>query len=385
MKIGIVGSGPSGLYLSIFLKIKHPESEVIVFEKESKLSKKLYATGNGHCNLLNKNLSKDKYNQPEFMAPVLEKYNYAFLEGVLKSLGIEVTSNGDYVYPLSESAPSYALYLKKLAEKVGVSFLTETRVIDYAVKGSNIEVKTDKKNYVFDNLVIATGGRSDPKLGSDGSFYEVLKKHGYSLVEPRPGLTPLTLNDKDIKPLAGVRHKANVKTFLGKEKIFDENGEILYKNDGISGIVIFNAESAIYRHKSPKDIELVVDLFPDWDFEELVKRLAHDEGLNSKFYLDSYLVEPFQKHVLARSKGKDALCVATTMKNLRYSVKGHYDFDYSQVTIGGVSLEEVDENLLSKREKGVYLIGELLDIDGNCGGYNLTWSLISAIIAFKAL
>ena len=231
MKIGIVGSGPSGLYLSIFLRIKHPESEVIVFEKESKLSKKLYATGNGHCNLLNKNLSKDKYNQPEFMAPVLEKYNYAFLEGVLKSLGIEVTSNGDYVYPLSESAPSYALYLKKLAEKVGVSFLTETRVIDYVVKGSNIEVKTEKKNYVFDNFVIATGGRSDPKLGSDGSFYEVLKKHGYSLVEPRPGLTPVTLNDKDIKPLAGVRHKANVKAFLGKEKIFDENGEILYKND----------------------------------------------------------------------------------------------------------------------------------------------------------
>ena len=179
MKIGIIGSGPSGLYLSIFLKIKQPESEVVVFEKESKLSKKLYATGNGHCNLLNKNLVKEKYNHPEFMGPILEKYPYAFLEGVLKSLGIELTSNGDYVYPLSESAPAYALYLKKLAEKVGVSFVTETRVLDYVSKDPQIEVKTDKKTYVFDKLVIATGGKSDPKLGRDGSFYEILKKHGY--------------------------------------------------------------------------------------------------------------------------------------------------------------------------------------------------------------
>lgn len=385
MKIGIIGSGPSGLYLSIFLKIKHPESEVVVFEKESKLSKKLYATGNGHCNLLNKNLVKEKYNHPEFMGPILEKYPYSFLEGVLKSLGIELTSNGDYVYPLSESAPAYALYLKKLAEKVGVSFVTETRVLDYVSKDPQIEVKTDKKTYAFDKLVIATGGKSDPKLGSDGSFYEILKKHGYEFAEPKPGLTPLVLNDKDIKPLAGVRHKANVKAFLGKDSIFDEDGEILYKNDGISGIVIFNAESAIYRHKNPKDIELVVDLFPDWTFEELMKRLAHDEALNSKFYLDSYLVEPLQKHILARSKGTDALCIATSMKNLRYSVKNHYDFDYSQVTIGGLSLTEVDENLLSKKEKGVYLIGELLDVDGNCGGYNLAWSLLSAIIVFKSI
>jgi predicted Rossmann fold flavoprotein len=319
------------------------------------------------------------------MAPILEKYGYPFLEGVLKSLGIELTANGDYVYPLSESAPSYALYLKKLAEKVGVTFVTETRVLDYKAEEKEIEVKTDKKSFIFDKLVIATGGKSDPKLGSDGSFYEILKKHGYSIVEPIPGLTPLTLNDKDIKPLAGVRHKANVKAFLGKEKIFDENGEVLYKNDGISGIVIFNAESAIYRHQNPKDIELVVDLFPEWSFEELMNRLAHDEALNSKFYLDSYLVEPLQKHVLSRSKGNDALCIATSMKNLRYSVKDHYGFDYSQVTIGGLSLNEVDENLSSIKEKGVYLIGELLDVDGDCGGYNLTWSLLSAIIVFKAL
>ncbi|MBR4812197.1 MAG: NAD(P)/FAD-dependent oxidoreductase, partial [Bacilli bacterium] len=187
MKIGIIGSGPSGLYLSIFLKIKHPESEVVVFEKESKLSKKLYATGNGHCNLLNKNLTKDKYNHPDFMAPILEKYGYPFLEGVLKTLGIELTANGDYVYPLSESAPSYALYLKKLAEKVGVTFVTETRVLDYKAEEKEIEVKTDKKSFIFDKLVIATGGKSDPKLGSDGSFYEILKKHGYSIVEPIPG------------------------------------------------------------------------------------------------------------------------------------------------------------------------------------------------------
>lgn len=382
MNIGIIGSGPAGLYSAIFLKIKHPEHEVFVFDKEQKASKKLYATGNGHCNLLNKNLKGNKYNNQEYMDSLLKMYPYQFLENVLKSLGIQLMEIDDYVYPLSFSAPTYALYLKKLAEKVGVKFVLETRIQDFKKVGERYELIGSDK--VLDKLIIATGGRSQENLGSDGSFFKAIKDHGYEVSELRPGLTPLILNDRDIKPLAGVRHDALVKAFVNGEQIFEEKGEILYKNDGVSGIVIFNAESAIYRQKNPKNIELVVDLFPEINEKELQDRIIHDEHLNSNFYLDAYMVEPLQKHILNRAIGKNAFALAKAMKGLTYQVKDHYDFKSSQVTIGGVSLKDVNEYLESKHEKGVYFVGEVLDIDGNCGGYNLTWDLLSALLVFKS-
>ena len=382
MNIGIIGSGPAGLYSAIFLKIKHPEHEVIVFDKEQKASKKLYATGNGHCNLLNKDLKGDKYNNPEYMDRLLKAYPYQFLEGVLKSLGIQTMDIDGYVYPLSFSAPSYALYLKKLAEKVGVKFILDTRISDY--RQNNDKYLLTGSDYLLDKLIIATGGCSQENLGSDGSFFRILKEHGYEITELRPGLTPLVLGDKDIKPLSGIRHPALVKAYINKEKVFEEKGEILYKNDGISGIVIMNAESAIFRHVRPKNAELVVDLFPEIEEKDLENKLIHDESLNKDFYLDAYMVEPLQKHIQSRAKGKNAFALATCMKGLRYQVKDHYDFKSSQVTIGGLSLDEVTECLESKREKGVYFVGEVLDIDGNCGGYNLTWDLLSAVLVFKS-
>lgn len=381
MNIGIIGSGPAGLYSAIFLKIKNPENEVVVFDKEQKASKKLYATGNGHCNLLNKNLKGNKYNNIKYMEGLLQAYPYEFLKSVLGSLGIEVMEIDDYVYPLSFSAPTYAMYLKKLAEKVGVKFCLGTRITDYKKNEQGYELIGSGKT--VDKVIIATGGCSQENLGSDGSFFKAIKDHGYAVSELRPGLTPLTLLDKDIKPLSGVRHDALVKAFVSNQQIFEEKGEILYKNDGVSGIVIFNAESAIYRQKHPEDIELVIDLFPEMDEKELTDRLLHDENLNSAFYLDAYMVEPLQKHVLNRAKGKNAFALAKAMKGLVYKVKDHYDFKSSQVTIGGVSLPEVNVFLESKREPGVFFVGEVLDIDGNCGGYNLTWDLLSALLVFK--
>lgn len=386
MKIGIIGSGPSGLYLSIFLKIKHQNYDVFVFDKEQKICKKLYATGNGRCNLLNKNLSGKAFNHEKQMDALLKAYPYEMLEKILKSIGVQTTSIDDYVYPLSMSAPTYTQYLVKLAERVGVKFVCETKIISYEQKQDQYVLKTEnKKEHVVDKVVIACGGFSSPKLGSDGSFFKEIEKHGYKIIEPRPGLTPLILADKDIRDLSGVRHDAKVEAYVEGKKIFEETGEILYKNDGISGIVIFNAESAIYRLEKPSNIELKVDLFPEYSPKELEDMLIHDESLNSEFYLDSYLVPALQKHVLNRSKKKDAHSLASTLKELRYTVKNHYGFDSSQVTIGGVSLEELTENLESRREKGVFFVGEVVDIDGNCGGYNLTWDLISATLVFKAI
>jgi len=386
MKIGIIGSGPSGLYLSIFLKIKHQDFDVVVFDKEQKIAKKLYATGNGRCNLLNKNLSGKYFNHEKQMDSLLKAYPYEVLEKILRSIGVQVTSIDDYVYPLTMSAPTYTQYLVKLAERVGVKFVSEKKIVGYEQKGSQYVLRSEnKKEYPVDKVVVACGGFSSPKLGSDGSFFKEIEKHGYKVIEPRPGLTPLVLAEKDIKDLSGIRHDAKVEAYVDGKKVFEEEGEILYKQDGISGIVIFNAESAIYRLDDPTNIELVVDLFPKHSEKELEDMIIHDESINHDFYLDSYLVSPLQKHVLSRSKKKDAHSLASTLKSLKYVVKNHYGFESSQVTIGGVALEELSENLESLREKGVFFVGEVVDIDGNCGGYNLTWDLISSILVYKAI
>lgn len=386
MRIGIIGSGPSGLYLSIFLKIKHQDFDVVVFDKEQKLGKKLYATGNGRCNLLNKNLSGKAYNHERQMDSLLKAYPYEYLDKVLKSIGVQTTEIGDYVYPLTMSAPTYTQYLIKLAERVGVKLVSETKIVGYEQKQNQYVLRCEGgKEQLVDKVVIACGGCSSPKLGSDGSFFKEIKKHGYKVIEPRPGLTPLVLADRDIKDLPGIRHDAKVEAYVDEKKIFEEVGEVLYKNDGISGIVIFNAESAIYRLDSFANAELVVDLFPERSEKELEDMLLHDESINHDFYLDSYLLPALQKHVLGRAKKKDAYSLAKAMKHLKYTVKNHYGFDSSQVTIGGVALEELSGNLESTKEKGVFFVGEVVDIDGNCGGYNLTWDLISAMLVYQAL
>jgi predicted Rossmann fold flavoprotein len=385
MKIAIVGSGASGLYCAILLKKKNAANDVFVIEKDEKIGRKLYATGNGHCNLLNKSLESKAYNHPDFMEKVISLYPYSYLKKELADWGLEVIEEGDYVYPLNFSASSFVGFLTDLCHSLGVHFVLKTCVRDYEIGNGGITLMTSEGSLPsFDKLILAVGGESTPKLGSDGSFFPILKKHGYEIEDLRPGLAPLKLLDEDVKPLAGLRHNAKVEVVVSGKVIFSEKGEVLYKNDGISGIVIFNAESALLRINKFKGAEIHLDLFPDISEKELVDRLAVDQKANPLFFFEAYFQEELAKHILARAKSQtDGRKMAQTIKNLVYSVREPYSFENSQVTIGGVSLKEVDSSLQSKREKNVYFAGEIVDIDGNCGGFNLSWALLSALMIVR--
>jgi predicted flavoprotein YhiN len=174
MRIAIIGAGASGIYSAILLKKEHPEAEIVVFEKEEKIARKLYATGNGHCNLLNRQLTGDAYNNPEFMDPLLKRYPYLFLKELLKSWGIAVQEEGDYVYPGSYNAATYVGLLEKIARALGIHFILATRVLDYQAVTGGYCLKIDKNipdlPLIFEKVIFAVGGQKHPKIRERWSF-----------------------------------------------------------------------------------------------------------------------------------------------------------------------------------------------------------------------
>ncbi len=379
MKIAIIGSGAAGLYSAILLKRNNPSYEIHVFEKEEKLAKKLYATGNGHCNLLNKKLLANKFNNPQYLKTILKEFSYISLKKELNDLGVALLEDDECVYPLSFHAGTYVKYLLTLASRLGVVFHNNVRINDYKKEPNGFQL--DNFGF-FDKLIVATGGKSSKNLGSDGTFFSILKKHGYKINDLRPGLAPIKVRE-NVKSLQGIRHHALVKASVDNKQIFQEEGEVLFKKDGLSGIVIFNAESAIYRTRVVKNPKITIDLFPEYSLYNLCDILSKAKEYNPENFLSSILPLPLENYIRQLARNEEISNIATNLKHLTFNVTGPYDFEDSQVSIGGLDLGEVSYYLESSKERGLYVIGEALDIDGNCGGYNLSWALISAILVSK--
>ena len=368
MKILIVGAGASGIVAAINYKRNHKADDVLIIERLDSSLKKLLASGNGKCNLGNSSIDFSHFNNPGFAKKIIGDYDY---KKFFSSVSIETKLFGDLAYPVSESAVSVKEALLNSAKNLGISIKNSEKLVDFSIK-DKIEVVTDKTKYLVDKLYLAGGLKSSPKLGSDGSVLDVLIKHGYGVNMPLPGLCPLFTKEKT-KIIDGIRVKSTVNLYKNGKQIHKENGEVLFKEHGLSGIVIFNTMSIISR--DPKaSYKINLDLLPDFSLEYLKSyRKSHKFSelllafVNPK--LSKYLCERFQK--------EDQ--IFDSLKNLEFTFDKPYGFDFSQVSVGGVKVDEVDENLMSKREKNVYIIGELLDIDGPCGGYNLTWAFASAI------
>ena len=383
MNIGIIGASAAGLYAAILLARKRPDFHIVLIEKNDKPGKKLLATGNGHCNLFNTAFSGKQFNHPEVVESLLERFPASSLLDDLHKLGIATFEKDGLVYPLSYSAASYVRYLVGLAEKLGVEFRLSERVLD--TEGSH--VKTDKGAYAFDHLIYAFGGCSQANLGSDGSLFPILKKKGYHIVEPEPSLCPLVSPDVP-KSLFGVRHKCVLKLTKDNKCIYEENGEVLFKKDGLSGIAVMNA-SSYYE----KGCVAELDLFPEYTAKSLQEILAASYRENPADFMGVLLEKPLAEFVLQKCKihrknrlnDTDIAAICAYLKNMRFRIEGKYDFASSQVTRGGIDLADVDSNLASKLERGVSFAGECLDIDGLCGGFNLGWALLSAKVVVASL
>ena len=384
-RIGIIGASSGGLLLSALL-LSRNDLEITIFDKNEKPARKLNATGNGHCNILPGELNPNCFNNEEYIKKVIDKYPLDKLISIFESLGIFLFKKSNLYYPLSFSSNSLSSYLVNKCLNAGVKFHLAETIVDYKNSGMGILLKTDKQTYNFDKLVFSVGGKSQKNFGSDGSLFPLFESRGYKLSPLFPSLCPIKVKEK-VKSLSGKRHLANISIYINEEEAYSEQGEILFKDDGLSGIAIFNC-SFFLKENSIKNSFIKVDLFPWMKLEELNNCFSSID-LDDVSNLGSILEKEIASYLVfsLKSKGKqvNAKTMAFLCKNLIFNPISLYGFENSQVTSGGLSLSNFNENLESKLEKNIYCIGEMVDINGMCGGNNLAWCLLSPLLVLESI
>lgn len=379
MDIIIIGAGASGIVTAINAKNKN--NRVRLLEKNDRIGKKLLATGNGRCNYTNMNLSEKNYSSPDFVKRTLEDFSNEDLINYFKILGLESTLDGNRVYPISLKANSVLNILIYWLDKKGIEVKTKSQVKEIKKTKKGYEVITNEETLRADVVVAAFGGKAMPASGSDGVSFEILKKMGIRVTDLKPALTQLKLDSKYLKHLSGTKVIGRAR-LLRDEKVIDEReGEILFTNYGISGPPILDMsvntkegdviEVPLINNLKKDSIDMVYNryyMFPDFSLEEFLMGLVDKKFIH--YIVDSLDMDKNTAMNMI-SMGDFEKIIGLLLKS-RFKVTGNTGFKNAQVTRGGVSLDEVSpENYEAKKYKDLYIIGEALDIDGDCGGYNL--------------
>ncbi len=398
-KIVIIGGGASGLLAAIYAK--SDSNEVIILERNDTLGKKILATGNGRCNYWNSNQELDHYHSSnkELISNIINSSNQKEILNFFDKLGIVPKIKNGYYYPYSNQASSIRNSLIKEIEKLNIKVITNYKVTEI-IKKDKFIIYSDNNTIEVDKIIIATGGKASPKTGSDGIGYDLVKSFNHTIIKPLPALVQLKSNAKFLKDWDGIRSDCII-THLENDKIIaTEEGEIQLTSYGISGICTFNLSSKIIRglDKNNKE-EVIINFLPflkeeplNW-FKERSKKMKNPTIEN---LLEGIINYKLIKVILTNSNiNKDRKFNTLTeeevkqlvknMISLKLSITDYNSFDNAQTTSGGVPLTEIDLSTCeSKKMKNLYLTGELLDIDGTCGGYNLGFAWISGMLAGKA-
>ena len=396
MNIGIIGAGASGVVLAILLAEKG--YEVTIIERKDRILKKLLVTGNGTCNYTNVNASYSNYFSidKEISKDIFEDFSYKDVLEFFSNIGIEPSiEDSGKVYPNSYQASSVVDALRfKLESFENVNIVLNEEVEKIRKKNNKFNITTNNREYIFDNIVLATGGNSYKELGSNGSGYILASKMGHTSTELYPILVQLKSDKEYTKGLEGVKLPVILKAFVKGEKIREDKNELLFTPYGISGPTVFNLSylTALYGFEN---IDFYVDFLPNIDKKELKKnifdRIYKLDYLNAEYLLNGLINKKLAIFLLKKS-GVEKLDVKVSeinksiidklvnnLKNYHIKVYDTTGFSNAQVTAGGIRLSEVNNlTLESKKVKGLYIIGEVLDIFGDCGGYNLTWCFMSS-------
>ena len=391
-KVLVIGGGAGGMLVSISLKQRLGNGvEVTILEKEDRIGKKILKTGNGKCNVTNDNLSPRFYNDEEFVAPILNKYDVRILKSYLSSLGLLMKSDSEgRVYPISESAASFLDLLKNKVEEYGVKVYVDHEVLEIKPHNNKYRVYTKYNDFEADYVVIASGSKAQIKNYND-SF---IRQLGLKVEKERPGLVSVKVKEK-IVSLSGIRVKAKVLLTKNGNNVFCSEGEILFKDDYLSGIVIMSTSRHI---KDFGNYIIHVDLLKDYEEHQIVDYLGGlNPNLNGEHILIGILPKMLSLYVLKQAgislnrplknlTKNDRLAIAKELKDMKFSVVDVNDYDKAQIVMGGISLDEIcNETLELKNYSNIYTIGEVMDIDGECGGFNLSWAWASALNVSEAI
>jgi len=378
-KVAIIGGGASGVFSGILLS-SSKDIDVTIFEKQNRILKKLLQTGNGMCNITNSDCDNiDNYNT-DLIKDTLIKFNHNKELEIFSDLGLLIKEETEgRCYPYSKKASTVFDIFDRALKNNNVNVHTDIDVKDIKCE-NGYKLITNKGNFAFDYVIVSTGSKSN--IGFDYDMYNILKKNGFNIVKPRPSLVGFKTVE-NIKPLSGIRFKASVK-LVENDKVKEiRSGEVQFKDDGVSGIVIMEL-SRLYNRDAKTYISL--DLMSDYTEDELTNIIANNV---SKYHsLDACIMGMLPKMMVLDivKKAEDINSVVKLIKNYKLNIKDTYDFNQSQVTRGGVDLNDVNlATYESKNKKNMYLIGEVLDVDGNCGGYNLHFAFASAYVASMSI
>lgn len=426
MNVIVIGAGASGLVAAI--EAAKANNKVTVLELKNEAGKKIYATGNGRCNLTNKYIDKGCYHcdDYEWLSNILNRYGYGEIKEYFENLGLLFTEIGDYVYPYSKQASAVVKLLIRKCENLKVEFIYNCNVKKIKKLADKFEIEanitkdksTYRSRYNCDKVIVTAGGKAAPKLGSDGSGYYLLEKLGHSVNNVVPALVPLICEDfhngNNLRKMQGVRCNAIIKSYC--EKICDENfmkesnGEIQMTDYGISGIVVFQLSGEI-NHKLAlgKRVYVSIDFMPDISEKELYEciirhlntyksnKMDYMINENKGFDYDKGIIDSFLKINLNNKLAGVIIDIVSgkiykqisdyinniifNIKNFKLEVTDSKGFENAQVCSGGITLKEVDLNMHSRLVSDLYIAGEVLDVDGICGGYNLHFAFATGIIA----
>ena len=395
MKVGIIGAGASGVFAALILKQNYIDTTVI--ERNANALKKIYATGNGRCNFTNRNVSYKNYHgeNPKFTISAIKKFDNNNVIEFFNDMGIpEVELENGKIFPKSLQASSIVKQMMCLANHLEVEFIFDSFVDDVKKNGDVFEVKSNDSIYKFDYLIVACGSKAYKKSGSDGNGYILMKKMGHNIVKTHPGIVQLRLNGDSFKKMSGTKFKANAKLVVDGKEVFEFYHDVLFTDYGISGPTILQLSGEAIRAKNMGlDVKIRIDTV-DLDENKLYEHLIYIISLNYYKKIKELLVGLINDNLIEEVLNQAGInydinvCelskeeiykLAHTLKNLEFSVSGYKDEDSGQITCGGVDTDEINPSTMeSKKIKNLYIIGEIMDVDGDCGGYNLQWAFSSA-------
>lgn len=404
-KIVVIGGGISGVTSAI--NAKNDNNEIIILEGKESPLKKLLITGNGRCNYFNEEFIPSKYHSSneDILNDLITQENKIKILNFFENIGIVPRIKDGYYYPYSNQAVSVKNSFLKEIDNKNIKIKLNSYVKDIKKENDKFLVFCNNETIICDNVIISTGGKSYSKTGSDGFGYKICENLGHTINKLLPGLVGLKCEESFFKKLNGVRSKATISLFINDKLINKETGEVQFTNYGLSGICIFNLSSLVSRALEEKEkVKISINFLEDLainnkdDFKEFFHSM-NSNLLNRTIsdFLDNLLNYKLTNVILDRTRmnGDKLLSEFTENeinvlgKNLLYFSVNVIDtngYDMAQVTTGGVSLCEIDPlTFQSKLIPGLYLTGEVLDVDGICGGYNIAFAVLSGIIAGESV
>ena len=398
LKIAVIGGGASGMMAAI--SAGKEGASVNVFEASKRIGNKILMTGNGKCNFSNLMVDDTCYysKDREFVRKIMKQFSPNATKLFFEEAGMLVKNKNGYLYPQGEQASIVLDILRLKLKEYGICVYTECRISKIQNQNNCFVIEADnEKQHVFDRVIIATGGRSYPKTGSDGNGYKLAKKLGHSIMPTVPALVQLCGADNFYNIVAGVRSEGSVTLYIDNEMVRKERGEIQFTDYGISGIPVFQiSRIAAYGLFEKKPVVIRVDVLPEYEKDKIKEFVKNRVLLHKNNTLEEFMCGFANKKLcllamkLMNKKSDSKICtmseeellqIVLKLKNIEFHITDTKGYETAQVTAGGVNVAELNNDLSSKVVKGLYFTGEIIDVDGICGGYNLQWAFATGHIA----